>query len=243
MQTIILSAGHGGRDPGAVANGVKEKDPVLAVCLYCRDYLEKYYDGHRLILPRSTDKSVSLTERAKITSREGGDLYVSMHMNAFRKPEAHGFETFRYKGKLKESTVHNQSIIHDTVYNYMDTLNVSDRGKKESRHWVVRNIPASVVLIEYLFLTNPREARLAQDSGKLRGMGEATAKGIAKALELPKTELEPEAPEPSPPENRQEDVWFRAVAGSWRSRKKAEDTIEDLKKKGYPQAWLHAYRP
>jgi len=189
MKTIILSAGHGGRDPGATANGVRESDAVLATCLYCRDYLEDHYEGHRLILPRTTDKFVSLADRARLAGNEGADLYVSMHMNWYKDPNAHGFETFRYKGTVKDTTVRNQTIIHDTVYKYMNTLGISDRGKKRSSHWVVKHVPTSVVLVEYLFISNPREARFAQDSGKLRGMGEATAKGIAKALDLPKAEI------------------------------------------------------
>ena len=197
MKTIVLSAGHGGSDPGAVGNGVRESEAVLQVCLYCRDHLNRHYDGHKLVLPRTTDKFVSLPARRDIARDAGADLYVSIHMNSFNNPTANGFETFTHSGPLYEATLNYQKIIHDTVYGYMQTLGVRDRGRKREDHYVTRVMPCPTVLIEYLFVSNPREAEFAKDSKKLAGMGQATAEGIAKALDLRKAD-KPSKPEPLP---------------------------------------------
>jgi len=197
MKTIILSAGHGGRDPGAVGNGVRESEAVLQVCLYCRDHLNRHYEGHKLVLPRTTNKFVSLPARRDIARDAGADLYVSIHMNSFNNPSANGFETFTHSGPLYETTLNYQKIIHETVYSYMQTLGVRDRGRKRADHYVTRVMPCPTVLIEYLFISNPREAEFAKDSKKLAGMGRATAEGIAKALNLQQTD-KPVEPGPLP---------------------------------------------
>jgi len=197
MKTIILSAGHGGRDPGAVGNGVRESEAVLQVCLYCRDYLNKHYEGHKLVLPRATDKFVSLPARRDITRDAGADLYVSIHMNSFNNPSANGFETFTHSGPLYDTTLQHQKVIHETVYKYMQTLGVRDRGRKRADHYVTRVMPCPTVLIEYLFISNSREAEFAKDSKKLAGMGRATAEGIAKALNLQQAD-KPVEPGPLP---------------------------------------------
>ena len=228
-KVIVLNAGHGGRDPGAVANGVRESEAVLPVALYCRDYLNKYYEGHRLVLPRATDKFVSLADRRLLTMREKADLYVSMHMNAFGDSSVGGFETFVYDGRLLPSTIHNQKMLHEEIYKYMSTLGIRDRGMKRSKHWEPTNIPTSVVLVEYLFLTNHREAEFAKDNDKLKEMGVATAKGIVRALNLKRKSVSPTPVPPQPDDG----VMWRVVAGSYSYRSNAERVRDELEKLGY----------
>lgn len=219
---IVLSAGHGGRDPGAVGNGVRESEAVLQVALHCRDYLNENYEGHKLVLPRATDKFVSLPARRDLTRDVDADLYVSMHMNSFNNPTANGFETFVHSGPLYETTLQYQKIIHETIYNYMQTLGVRDRGMKRANHDVTRMMPCPTVLVEYLFVSNPREAELAKNSTKLAGMGKVTAIAIAKALNLPKKSQQPV----------QNEVWYRVVAGSYRDRDNAEMMRKNLQQQG-----------
>ncbi len=185
-KTIILSAGHGGKDPGAVAFGLHEADRVLKIALACRDYLNKNYDGHNIVMIREGNTTVGLIERRGITIKSKADLYVSMHMNAFTASSAHGFESFIFSGSVHPNTVRNQQVIHDEVFGYLRTLGMIDRGKKRSNHWVVTHIPSSVVLLEYLFLTNVKESEIAKNDANLVNMGMHTAIGIANALGLPK---------------------------------------------------------
>ncbi len=225
MKTIVLNAGHGGRDPGAVNNRInlRESDAVLRVCLACRDHLNENYSGHRLVLPRNTDIFVGLPTRRDITRREGGDLYVSMHMNAFHDTSANGFETFTLNGPVYEETRRNQDIIHKHIMMYLSTLGIRDRGQKRSRHWEPVNVPASVVLVEYLFVSNDREGRHALDMGKCKAMGVATAEGIAEAMRLKRKQFV---------EPIEEGIFYRVIAGSYQDRRNAELMCENLRRQG-----------
>ena len=202
MKIICLNAGHGGRDPGAVSPwGHREAPAALAITLACREHLTERYTGHRLVLPRDDDTWVGLTTRKQIAEREGGDLYVSMHLNFARnaagQPIGHGFESFIYTSPRAE-TVRYQQAIHTAVYSYLQTLSIADRGMKRSQHWEPTNIMMPVVLLEYWFLSNQREAALTTNPEILKRAGEATARGIAQALQLPQKQT-PAPVEPWPP--------------------------------------------
>lgn len=90
---IVLDAGHGGRDPGARAHGVSEAELVLDVTLRLRALLEKQ-PGFEVTLTRDTDVFVPLEERTAIANRESADLFLSIHANASRNPNASGIETY-----------------------------------------------------------------------------------------------------------------------------------------------------
>jgi N-acetylmuramoyl-L-alanine amidase len=90
---IVLDAGHGGHDPGAHGNGINEAELVLDVTLRLRELLEKQ-PGIEVTLTRSTDEFIQLEERTAIANRTGADLFLSIHANASRNPQARGVETY-----------------------------------------------------------------------------------------------------------------------------------------------------
>ncbi|MBC9795514.1 N-acetylmuramoyl-L-alanine amidase family protein [Sinomicrobium weinanense] len=90
--TVVLDAGHGGRDPGKVANGVKEKDIALDIVLLIGKELEKH-DDIKVVYTRKTDKFINLYVRGKIANEANADLFVSVHCNAHNS-NAHGSETY-----------------------------------------------------------------------------------------------------------------------------------------------------
>jgi N-acetylmuramoyl-L-alanine amidase len=90
---IVLDAGHGGHDPGAHGSGINEAELVLDVTLRLRDLLEKQ-PGIEVTLTRSTDEFIQLEERTAIANRTGADLFLSIHANASRNPQARGVETY-----------------------------------------------------------------------------------------------------------------------------------------------------
>jgi N-acetylmuramoyl-L-alanine amidase len=90
---IVLDAGHGGHDPGAHGNGLNEAELVLDVTLRLRELLEKQ-PGIEVTLTRSTDEFIQLEERTAIANRTGADLFLSIHANASRNPQARGVETY-----------------------------------------------------------------------------------------------------------------------------------------------------
>lgn len=92
---IVIDAGHGGRDPGAVGkSGLYEKDVVLDVALHAKAVLMKKYPNYDVILTRDRDVFIPLDERAAIANRVGADLFVSVHANASTNRKARGIETY-----------------------------------------------------------------------------------------------------------------------------------------------------
>src|SRR5690625_7544462 len=82
MAKIYIDPGHGGNDPGAVANGLKAKDLVLSIAKHARNYLQNNYKGVTVRMSRSTDKYLTLTQRANEANRGGADVIVSIHIYA-----------------------------------------------------------------------------------------------------------------------------------------------------------------
>ena len=91
---VALDPGHGGEDPGAIGpTGLREKDVVLALALQLRDELNAV-PGMRVMMTRDADFFVPLTERVRKARRVQADLFVSLHADAFFKPEARGASVF-----------------------------------------------------------------------------------------------------------------------------------------------------
>ncbi|MFI1771434.1 N-acetylmuramoyl-L-alanine amidase family protein [Thalassobellus citreus] len=89
---VVLDAGHGGRDPGNLGNGYKEKNIALKVVLAVGKELEKN-PNIKVVYTRKTDVAVDLKERPKIANKAKADLFVSIHCNSHHT-QAHGTETF-----------------------------------------------------------------------------------------------------------------------------------------------------
>jgi N-acetylmuramoyl-L-alanine amidase len=93
VSRIVIDPGHGGRDPGSMAHGLREADLTLDVALR----LEKLFqqeDGVEVVLTRRTNVYVPLEERTAIANRESADLFLSIHANASRNTAARGVETY-----------------------------------------------------------------------------------------------------------------------------------------------------
>lgn len=93
VQTVVVDAGHGGADPGAVGpGGLREKEVTLAVALELEKRLVAR--GFRVVMTRRADRTISLEERTALAEGAGGDVFVSIHVNAAPRREAHGIETY-----------------------------------------------------------------------------------------------------------------------------------------------------
>ena len=89
---VVLDAGHGGKDPGNMGNGFKEKDIALSIILKIGKELEKY-EGVKVVYTRKNDTFVELFERGRIANEAKADLFVSVHCNS-HSSQASGTETF-----------------------------------------------------------------------------------------------------------------------------------------------------
>lgn len=92
--TVVLDAGHGGHDPGAMGAISREKDINLAVVLNLGALIEKNYKDVKVVYTRKTDKYLTLQERADIVNNNHADLFICIHTNAAQSSAAYGAETF-----------------------------------------------------------------------------------------------------------------------------------------------------
>jgi N-acetylmuramoyl-L-alanine amidase len=93
VSRIVIDAGHGGHDPGAMANGVTEAELVLDVA-HRLERLLTDLGGFQVVLTRQTDDFIPLEERTAIANRRGADMFLSIHANASRDGAARGVETY-----------------------------------------------------------------------------------------------------------------------------------------------------
>ena len=91
---VVLDAGHGGKDPGAVAFNTQEKDVALSVTLKVGKLIKKHLSSIEVSYTRETDKFVELFQRAKIANNQEADFFISIHANAASNESARGTETF-----------------------------------------------------------------------------------------------------------------------------------------------------
>lgn len=94
VRTVVIDPGHGGKDPGAVSGGVKEKDVVLKVALKLGDMIKKAHPDVNVIYTRKTDVYLELYKRSDIANNSKADLFISIHANAASNTSAVGTETF-----------------------------------------------------------------------------------------------------------------------------------------------------
>lgn len=102
IKKIVIDAGHGGRDPGAIGrSGLREKDVVLDISKRLTQILKS--KGVEVVLTRPTDKFVPLPRRVDITNRSGADIFVSIHANANRVRSLNGFEVYYVSSSVDDS--------------------------------------------------------------------------------------------------------------------------------------------
>ena len=105
FKTIVIDAGHGGKDPGAVGyRGTKEKDIALDVAKRLEKKLSKNMNV-KIIMTRDEDVFLRLSERTKIANENNGNLFISIHTNAAEDRRASGFETFLIGPNKNEAAV------------------------------------------------------------------------------------------------------------------------------------------
>lgn len=92
---LYLDPGHGGSDPGATGNGLKEKDIALDIALRIRNIILNEYENVQVRMSRSSDKTVSLSQRTNDANNWNADFFLSIHCNA-ANGSARGYEDFIY---------------------------------------------------------------------------------------------------------------------------------------------------
>jgi N-acetylmuramoyl-L-alanine amidase len=115
LRLIVLDAGHGGHDTGAVGpGGLQEKDLVLDVTRRVARLLEERLDV-KVLLSRDTDQFVTLRDRTTYANRERADLFVSIHANAHRETASAGVETYFLSSEATDGTARQVAALENSV--------------------------------------------------------------------------------------------------------------------------------
>ena len=175
---VFLGVGHGGSDPGAVANNVKEKDLNLSIALACRDELEKH--GVAVKMSRAKDENDPIGDEVKECNAYGPDFAVDIHNNA---GGGDGGEVFYHHGGGKGKTLA-ENILAEIVKTGQNSRGIKTRVNSQGKDYYafIRNTSCPAVIVECAFVDNATDLQILSTEDKRKAMGVAIAKGILKTL-------------------------------------------------------------
>jgi len=174
---VFLDPGHGGRDPGAVYNGLREKDLNMSIYRKLRSELEKL--GYTVLTSRDSDVYVDyVTERSEMVNKTDADVFISIHFNATGVPGANrsGVETYIYepdediKPRINKvahddpTRLSESKRLADNIHNsVVSVAGANDRGVHGSNYAVLRETVKPAVLIELGYMDSPECKKISDD--------------------------------------------------------------------------------
>ncbi len=174
---VVVDPGHGGRDPGAIANGIQEKEIVMPISQATGRELQRL--GYVVYYTRTQDVEIDLAPRVALAEQVKADVFVSIHANslASRAEHVRGIETFFAPGSRS-----GRELAEFVQSQVIAATGARDRGVKSARFYVVQKTTMPSILIETGFVTNPQEAANLNNPGYQQSLGEAIARGIHQFL-------------------------------------------------------------
>jgi N-acetylmuramoyl-L-alanine amidase len=176
-KTIVVDAGHGGSDCGAVGqNGLLEKDVTLKVALRLEKYLTEA--GVKVLMTRKKDADVAyayattneeLQARVDVGNKNNADLFLSIHIDSFVNPEANGTSVYIYDDTYLGKCLHDELI---------DRLGRKDRGVKFANFYVLRNTAMPASLVELMFISNEEEEAILREEDTIEQAARALYEGL-----------------------------------------------------------------
>ena len=157
---IVIDSGHGGKDPGALGWGVREKDITLDISKRLKHHLEQNCIEAKLT--RSIDHFISLWRRADIANKENADFFVSIHANAARAKSAKGFEVF-YLSEAVDDNARAVAAAENAALKYEDSSfgHAKPSTALEATLWDITNSENRVESIELAkYITNSAKGSL-----------------------------------------------------------------------------------
>jgi N-acetylmuramoyl-L-alanine amidase len=212
---VFISAGHGGSDPGAVANGVREKELNLSIALACRDVLVR--QGVSVKMSRTKDENDTLSDEIKECNAYSPDLAVDIHNNA---GGGDGAEVFYHYGGGDSKT------LAENVLSEIGKIGQNSRGAKirknangKDYYGFIRQTSCPAIIVECAFVDNSTDLKILATEGKREKMGQAIAKGILKTLGI---DIQAET-----------DTIYRVQVGAYKVKANAEVMQKKIKSAGF----------
>lgn len=214
MAKVFIGIGHGGSDPGAVANNTKEKDLNLSIGLACRDLLEKH--GVSVKMSRTKDENDPIGEEVKECNAYAPDLAVDIHNNA---GGGDGGEVFYHYGGGKGKILA-ENILAEIVKVGQNSRGIKTRKNSQGNDYYafIRNTSCPAVIVECAFVDNARDLEILATESQRKSMGEAIAKGILKTLGV---------------EIQSESGYWKVQVGAYLYRENAVDMQKKIKAVGF----------
>lgn len=174
MATIVIDAGHGGYDAGAVKGSRYEKNDNLRMALAVGERLKRC--GINVIYTRTTDEFIPLLERSRISNSQNVDLFASFHRNSATSSSANGVETLVYNNASTKSVQAAEALQQALV-----NIGVqSNRGVKRANLSVLRETNAPALLLELGFISNDQDNALFDS--KFDAYADAIARSLAQSV-------------------------------------------------------------
>jgi len=171
---VILDPGHGGRDPGCVYDGVKEKDINLSIC---RKMFRRRDENFSFRMTRNKDVNVPLSVRVAIANKLDAFAFISIHQNAFEDKRANGTEVYFYSPTSRK--------LAEAVCRRIAKLNMfASRGVKFGNFLVLRSLRRSIlgILVECGFLSNDGDRKYLADFDRHMEIASAILWGLEDIL-------------------------------------------------------------
>ena len=204
MKKVFIGVGHGGSDPGASANGFREKDLNLSVALACNEELARH--GVTMLMSRRADENDPLAEVIRECNAFAPDLAVDIHNNAGGGDGAEVY--YHFAGGTGKT-------LAEKILKQITSIGQNSRGAKTRKnsagtdyYGFIRQIRCPAVIVECAFVDNTADMQILDTAAEQKTMGVAIAKGILDTLGipyLPQAGAEP-APVPVPEETVSEKV-------------------------------------
>lgn len=172
FSTVVIDAGHGGKDGGAVWNGLIERNLTLDVAKRLDAVLRAR--GIRTVMTRKTNSTVELPTRAAIANRYRSSVFVSIHFNASRNRSISGIETHYRSSRGRALAGYVQRSLDKRVTGI-------NRGLRFNDYKVLRETKMPAVLVECGFISNKTEAKRCASPAHRQKLAEAIASGILAA--------------------------------------------------------------
>lgn len=175
--TVVLDAGHGGKDVGTNSGKIYEKDINLNVTRLIQEMLEE--QGVNVVMTRDKDTFLKLQERVDLANEEDADLFVSIHCNSYEDDASiKGMDCYYPEGsELGEEYA---KYIMEVVETCKD---IKSRGYREETYYVTEHSEAPAVLIELGFMTNASECKKLNSESYQQLLAEELSAGILHGLE------------------------------------------------------------
>ena len=220
---VFIGVGHGGSDPGAVANGFRESDLNLAIALSCQDELARH--GVLTKISRIKDENDPLSEEIKECNAYDPDLAVEIHNNAGGGDGAEVYYSI-YGGTGK--------VLAENILSEVVKIGQNSRGAKTRKNssggdyygWI-RSTKAPAVIVEGAFLDNKTDIQIMDTKAKQMAFGVAIAKGVLKTLGIAYKEQE------TPVKTETTGKIYRVQVGAYDVKANAEAMQQKLKAAGY----------